>query len=662
MLSLKHVGAVAVAVLYVAISLAEGGFSIRLQAALAVVAWWVVVLGLLVRAWPGWPLPRAAVLAGGALLGLAALSGLSMLWADDAGRAFAATMQVLAYLGVFVLVLLASRRGSATGWLTGLAVGIGAVALIGLASRVEPGLFGSADLSLAAELPAATGRLSYPVGYWNALAAILAMGIGLFAWATAAARSRALRAIASAAIGVATLGIYLAQSRGGGLAAAAAVAVLVVMLVERRTSLLAGSACGFAAGGALIVLAKSRDAFLAGAPPGAAEDQGVEMVLAVAVICLLAAGLRWALDGPLARLDSTVGRVSRRRIAAGLVGVVALTAAGAAASGSLDSFDDPGAYEGGPVTEGRLTSLESSGRSQFWSAGIDAFAERPVVGIGAGNYELYWNAHSSIPAAIEHAHSLFLEQLAELGIAGLVAVLAFFAVAAAAGVERARAWPTGEVPAALAVLAAGAVSAALEWTWEVPAAFLPAVVAAAVLTGAASVPVGAPSSAAKPAGFRQRLGAASGPRERFGLRVGLAVAGVVAIWVGGVVFLTEAQIEASQDAVARGQLDDAADDAEAASNVQPWSPEPYLQLAQVEELRGDEAAAQAAVGSAIERAPGDWRVWLVAARVNLIKPDLDAAREAFERAAARSPLPLESPLPLPSERVESFGGPPSERP
>ena len=100
----------------------------------------------------------------------------------------------LTYLGAFALVVLASKRAEAGLWLGGLAVGSRDRA-IALAARFEPSIFGNPDADLAADLPASLGRLSYPIGYWNGLAAVMAAGIVLLTWfgTTGGARRRGWR-------------------------------------------------------------------------------------------------------------------------------------------------------------------------------------------------------------------------------------------------------------------------------------------------------------------------------------------------------------------------------------------------------------------------------------------------------------------------------------
>ena len=94
-----------------------------------------------------------------------------MIWADDAQRAFSEVVRIAGYLGLFVLVVIASSRTGARPWLIGLAGGLVVVVGGALLSRFDPSLFGGADREFLAALPIVGGRLSYPVGYYNGLGA-----------------------------------------------------------------------------------------------------------------------------------------------------------------------------------------------------------------------------------------------------------------------------------------------------------------------------------------------------------------------------------------------------------------------------------------------------------------------------------------------------------
>jgi len=621
-------------VAFVALAYSEGGLEPGFRAGATIFLWLVVILGLALGRFPRGAIPRSALLAGLLLAAYAAFSGLSLFWAEDTGAAFNEVIRVLVYLGLFVVVVLGSSAGGARPWLTGLALGIGVVAVIALLDRAAPGLF-AAGAEQREKLPLAQTELSFPLGYWNGLGLAMAVGALLFTWLGADARTRIGRAVAAAAIPVAGLALVLTSSRGS--AAAAGLGALLLLLFGRRRTVLAGT---IAIGVVATILAVLATAVVA--PDVAREtiqDPGGEgaLFLGATLFAAAAAGLvRYALDRPIAAY-----RAPRWSGAAALGAVLVLALLALAAVNpirAVDQFAEPPKAERGINETASLAAASGSGRFQYWQTGFDAFTSAPVAGIGAGGFGAWWGENHTIPQRVIFVHSLFIGALAELGIVGLALIVAFLIVVATTGVRAWRPWgrgsrdepqpadpPAGAAPlgsaaaVALAVLAAGILSATIDWMWELPAAFGPVVVVAALLTGPALAPP------------PQR------GRSRFGFGVGALVVGWLAIVAALLSVFGEDKAGDSLEALERGDLAEAIDSADTAATLTPWSAQPYLLEAAALEGQGDLVAAQDAVDEALERDSGDWAVWAVAARIQAKRGDLDAAFESLSEANRRNP-------------------------
>jgi hypothetical protein len=640
MIPMKHVLVVAVAVLYVALSLANGGYSHELIAGSTVGIWWAVVIGLALRVWPRSRIPVAAIAAGTFLAAFAAWTAISISWASDDGGAFIEAVRVLGYLGLFMLVVIASPRASARAWLTGLALGLAVVACLALASRFEPSFGG--QHAVGRFLPAARGRLTYPIGYWNGLGACMAIAAVLFVWLGAQGKTLVGRALGVAALPLAVFTVYFASSRGGVAAGGIGLAVLLA-LGPARARMLGGLALGGAGGAALILVANPKHDLVNGFTGATAAAQGDDMLLITILVVVAVAVLRLAADRPLGRLD-----VPRPVTVAAFSAVAVAIVVGVIVANPSQRWHDfkshaPVAARNDYVAA-HLLSGNGSGRYQFWGAAVHAFDSEPLRGIGAGGYEAYWHQHGSLVIPVRDAHSLYLETMAELGIVGLLLLLGFLGVPIFSGLARGPTrWPGGELGAVLAVVGAGLASAALDWTWELPACFGPVVLAAALLTGPAmSVPRSGPSLA------RSERPAA---RSRLVLGIATIIVGVAAICAAGVLFLSQVRIGDSQDAVGRGSLVTAADDAREAIAIEPWASEPRLQLALIEELGNDLGAAKHDIREAIDRAPNDWQLWFVKTRLEVKSGNGAAARQALARARELNPR---APFLAPSSSPPGF--------
>jgi O-antigen ligase len=102
-------------------------------------------------------------------------------------------------------------------------------------------------------------------------------------------------------------------------------------------------------------------------------------------------------------------------------------------------------------------------RPWYWHVAWQEAREAPLIGDGAGTFELAWLERRPIPADIRDAHSLYLETLAELGVVGLALLAVALAVPLASGFR------SGASAAATSGYVAFLVHAGLDWDWEMPA-------------------------------------------------------------------------------------------------------------------------------------------------------------------------------------------------
>jgi hypothetical protein len=609
----EHAAAALVAAGVIAAALAEGLFEPMGYAAASIVIWAALIAGLVGRALPAGPVSRTAAAAGLSLAAIALLSAASLGWANDQGRAFEEAVRVSFYLGLFTLAVCTANRAGRTQWLAGLTVGLGVVSVIAVLAYLQPGLIGSQQ----SDVPNAVSRLSYPLGYWNGAGALLAAAAVLLASAGLRAPTRFLRSAAIALAPVAGLGIWLAGSRGGGAAAAVGLTVLVAASPNRAKQALAVTVA-LAGTAVLIVIGDQLDHLRSAVIDSSRRADGDWMSLVVVGVALATGGVARLLDG-----KRPAPAIPRGVALGATVLAAAVIVVGVAVADPVDRFDEfkkPPPASGGVETE--VGGVSSHGRWQYWSAALDAFESAPLEGVGAGGFENYWGRHASVLLYVRNPHSLPLQETAELGIPG-IALFAFFVVAVGTALRRRLAeGREGDVGVLAAVVVAGAVGACVDWTWEIPAAFGPAVVCAGLLTASA------PS---------RRLA-----RDGYWLGVGAVAAAWVAMVAGALVVLGELELRQSRDAAASNRIDDAIDRARAARTVMPWSAEPYTQLALLEEQRGSMDQALSYLNKAQERDTDDWRLALIESRLQSERGDGAAAGTAFGRAHDLSPF---TPLP-----------------
>jgi hypothetical protein len=419
--------------------------------------------------------------------------------------------------------------------------------------------------------------------------------------------------------------IYLTSSRGAVATAIAGVLFFVLLTPRRWLALGTLIVTGTASGIAVAVVERHPDV-----ANGVAGSSAVAIVLlAVAVAAAVVFAALLSLRAPGERPPAGVGW----GVAATLVLAVALAVLLAHPVRRLDEFKKPPtalAVEHGDYVKAHLLSGSGSGRWQFWQAAVDEFRGNPLHGRGAGSYGEWWAAHGSLATSVQDAHSLYLETLGELGITGLVLLLLPFAAAAALLVPRVRrSLPAERVPLAGAAALVGAylVAAGVDWMWELTAVSLVAFAALAVVVAGENDAT--PARRPRPSRRATTLGAAT------------VLTAWLAACAAALPLLTQVEIGASQDDARNGLTLSALQTAKAAVALQPWAASPHLQLALVTEQAGRLEDAEKTIRRATARAPGDWHLWLVAARIQAKRGEVAAARRSLRRARSlnpRSPL------------------------
>ena len=412
--------------------------------------------------------PGRAALA--ALAAYAAWVAIASTWSPIAFDGRADVQRALLYLAAFAAAAAAWRSRARLAWLEpALAAGTVVVIGYGLSGRLAPGV-----VTLHRSFSAG-GRLEQPLTYWNATGSLAAIGFVLCArLAGEPSRPRAVRCAAAAGAVPLAMGVYLSFSRGA--LAALAAGVLVLLLVAPTRAQLRALGVALATGILASAVAGSSDGVRALAGSASAREIGGAAVLGAALALAAFAAL---LTAAAAREDAAGDRRlagpawARPAAVATLVAVLIVPVV-------LTGHDRPAAFG---ATNQRFSSA-SSNRYDYWRVALDIGADHPLAGVGPGGFAVHWLRRRPIDEPVHDAHSFELEAFAELGVVGFALALALIGAAGWAGAVAVR----RDAPLAGGLLAAAAVwalGAAIDWSWEMPALTLVAVVAAGALAGRA---------------------------------------------------------------------------------------------------------------------------------------------------------------------------------
>ena len=536
------------------------------------------------------------------LLGsLAVFSALSWLWSSDRPATAGEVGRWLAMAAFLVAACLAGRAASARGLLVGTSLAAATVCAVAIAARMLPS-------SLGGQGVATINRLAGPLGYWNALGELAAVGLLLACGLVVGAERRTAAVVAAMGVPM-TAALYLTFSRGALLALLVGVA-LMIGLQPRRLEAFVWMAlllpCGVIAIGFLHPLSA-----LSAAHP-AQHSLHVQSAVAVVILALVSGlaallGQRWHLVVERSLGSSAARRRTRAVALAGAAALVLvpLVAAGPTAlvRGLSSSGDTAPKFRGGDLNL-RLLSLSSNGRSNIWRVAWHDALDHPVAGSGDGSFAQRWLRVRPEDAPADAAHSLPLETAAELGLVGLALLVAFLALPFAA-VRGVRASPA--MCAAAGAVAGALAQMAIDWTWDVTA------VTCAVLACVAALCVEADRAS---------------PVDVQWARTALAGAAVVVLPLSLLGLAAGLETWHAERALGSGRPLLAAHRAQTAETLAPWSARPL----QIESYAWGQAhhraqALDAALRGA-DRAPDEWWFQFKAACLQVGKPRQDALARA----------------------------------
>jgi tetratricopeptide (TPR) repeat protein len=599
---------VATVVLLVVLAGANGGYYPTTWNWAALIVAWAAAVVLLTR--DAVTLSRLELVTIGALFALTGWVALSALWTDSLPSTVLEVERDVLYPVCVLAAAAAFGRNSSRRLLGAVCVAITLVSWYGLATRLFPDRVGTFD-------PISGYRLLRPIGYWNALGLYAAMGVLLALAFATRGRHLITRLLAASSIVLLATTLYFTYSRGAWIALGIGLGVAIALDTRRLQLITTALVLAPAPTVAVLVASRLRGLTHTDSALTSATHDGHRLALLLVALAAAAAALRWAQD----RIETgvSVGPRIRRAYAAALI--LALAAAlslvvarygspEAIARKGWDQFTALAPKSGGTNLNARLFSLSSSGRTILWHHAWRDAQAHPVLGSGAGTYEVWYLRHRTDSSKVRDAHSLYAEVLAEVGPIGLALLLVALLTPLVAAV-RARRQP-------LTAIAAGAyvafvVHAGVDWDWE-----LTAVTLAGLLCGVALL-IGA-------RGVEDRFRVV---RARYALG-GLTVAvGAVAI-VG---LLGNIPASNAGEAISAGNWSRAAAEARKEMRWAPWSADGWRRLGQAELAQNRLAVARRDLRSAIAKDPLNWDRWFDLA----LATRGPTQRHALERALSLNP-------------------------
>ncbi len=525
---------------------------------------------------------------------------ISLIWSRSTPETVEEFERTLVYLAGAAAFVLLARPAIIEHLLAGILAALTGICLYALITRLFP-------RELSADVFGGY-RLSTPVGYWNALGLVGAMGALLSIGFVGSRRALIQRMLAAASVPVLVTTAYFTFSRGTWVALAAGLVFVFAASPQRYRMASALLTLVPAAAVAVFLASRSQGLTETGSSLAAASRDGHRLAIWLSVLVAVSAGCTAVLQALEQRWER-VGQIAALTLAGVVVATVVagVIAAGGPADLARRGYDR---FTSAPSSSSdlnqRLFNVSSSGRVMQWRVAWNEFTEHPILGTGAGTYEIYWNETRPSAATVRDTHNVYLETIAELGVVGLGLLLGVLAIPFL-GV-RARREPL--VVAALAAYTALLVDVVYEWDWELPGVFLPG-----FLCGLAALVAARDETRTIAISRRARailLGA-----------VGVCAAFAFVALIGNI------SASRAQSAVDHGHYAKALSNAQRAADWAPWSGRPWFILGTAQARLGRNVEAVKSLRTAIRKDPTNYRYWLALSAVSSGKERLAALQQVF---------------------------------
>lgn len=599
----------------------------------------------------------------GLLAAFAMLSACSVAWSVEPNASLIDTGRMLAYTLVFAAAV-GLARGAPERWVAVIgSVTLAAlvVCVYALLTKVFPAQLDAGDIY---------ARLRAPYDYWNATGLTAAMGLIGCLWLGARRGGHALvRAAAYPAMGLLMVTLMLAYSRGALAAALIGVALwmCVVPLRLRGAALLiaAGTCAAVPIAFDFVTHGLSADHLALSVRSHAGHQLGVLLLAMVIALGAIGVAVNFLTGrrapGPALRRQAGYALLGGLvLVVIALVGALALSSRGLTGTISHDvsSLTNPNAAV--PANSpSRLTAVGSV-RARYWKEALQIWDAHPPLGAGAATYETARLRYRKAPLDVRHAHGFIVQTLADLGIVGLVLVLALLAAWLAAAGRcthpfnrrwtqwRWRAAPqpyTAERVALLSMLClvvVFGVHSLIDWTWFVPGNAYVALICAGWLAGRGSL------RAAGRGGTWQWPGLSGLSPIQLGLAVSIAALALLSAWVQ---WQPQRSAEASEQALAAlpGRPAVALSQAQAGVAHDPLSTEALAVLATVQHATGHVVLARQTLERAVRLQPSNPATWQALGEYDLTS-DPQAALKELRAALYLNP----ESVPVQNDYVEAL--------